>query len=435
VTTHALKRSLRVVDVTAIGLNGVIGSGIFLLPGLVADKMGPAALLATVFAGFLCFLIALCFAEVGSRFDGTGGAYLYARAAFGGFIGFQVGWTTWWVRLISWAALANGFALALVELLPEGAADYQLAIAFAVVLALGGVNLRGARLGATVIDVFTVAKLLPLSLFVVVGLANLNGSLFTPFAPEGYAPFGETVLIILWAFVGFEMLAIPGGEMKNPQRDVPRALLLTLALVTVLYICVQIVAIGTLPGLAGSESPVAQAAHRFMGALGGGLIAVGVALSIFGSNAGTALVTPRAVYGLAEQGQMPAFFGAVHPVRHVPTAAIIASTLLTLALAASGSFEELAVIGVVARFLQYLPTCIAVLVFRHKDRETGDAPGFRIPFGPAVPILATILCALLLTQASAEKLLWGAAFVVGGIPFYLAFGRRARVTGGRGNGA
>lgn len=408
----------------ALGVNGVIGSGIFLLPGLVAAKMGPAALVATLFAGFLCFLIALCFAEVGSRFRGTGGAYLYSRVAFGSFIGFQVGWTTWWVRLISWAALANAFALALVDVLPAGAADYQLIFALAVVLSLGAANLRGARIGASVVNVFTVAKLVPLAAFIVIGLANIDDHLFTPFAPDGYAPFGETVLIILWAFVGFELLAIPAGEMKEPERDVPRALLITMALVTVVYMGVQVVAIGTFPDLAGSESPVAEASHRFMGAFGGGLIAFGIVLSVFGSNSGTALVTPRAVYGLAEQGQMPAIFGAVHATRHVPTTAIIVSTLLTMGLAASGSFEELAVIGVVARFLQFLPTCVAVLVFRRNDRRTGEAPGFRIPLGPTVPVLATVLCIGLLTQASTDKLLWGAAFFALGIPFYVLFGRR-----------
>ena len=216
-----LKRSLTLFDVVALGINGVIGSGIFLLPGIVAEAMGPAAMLVTVFAGILCFLIALCFAETGSYFSETGGPYLYAHAAFGGFLGFEVGWMTWWVRIISWAALSNAFCIALAHFFrPVGEGWVKTVVILLLIGGLAAVNVRGAKSGARVTNLFTIAKLVPLVLFVGVGLFFIEPARFEPFAPSGYSAFGRTVITILWAFVGFEVLAVPAGEMQNPRRAV-----------------------------------------------------------------------------------------------------------------------------------------------------------------------------------------------------------------------
>ena len=242
-----------------------------------------------MFAAVLCFLIALCFAEAGSRLSGTGGPYVYSRETLGAFMGFEVGWMTWWVRVISWAALANAFSIALAHITPPLQGPLaQKTVVTGIVILLAAVNIRGVKTGAGLTNFFTAAKLLPLAVFLSVGAFFVNVQRFTPFAPQGFDAFGETTMFILWAFVGFEVLTIPAGEMKDPLRAVPRALVVVMTVVTVVYLGVHAVAIGTLDGLAGSQNPIAESARAFLGDFGGGLIAVGIVLSIFGTNAGYA---------------------------------------------------------------------------------------------------------------------------------------------------
>ncbi len=417
-----LRRNLTFTDVVALGVNGVIGSGIFLLPGIATEKMGPAALVVTIFGGFLCFLIALCFAETGSYFSGTGGPYLYARTAFGRFAGFQVGWMTWWVRVISWAALANGFAIALSHFMPWATTSIgQPVVACTLIIGLAAINFRGSKQAARLTTVFTVAKLVPLAIFIAVGVFFIEPARFTPFAPHGYGNFAETTVTLLYAYVGFEVLAVPAGEMKDPQKAVPIALVVVLTLATVVYMCVMSVSIGTLEGIAGAKNPVADASAAFMGGAGGALIAGGIVISVFGVNAGSALITPRCLFALAENGQLPKALARVHPRFETPHIAIVVSTVTTLVLALSGSFKDLAIISVVARFVQYIPTCIAAIVLRRKGLEGG---GFRLPLGPTIPLVAVALSLWLLAETEPDRLIKGSIAFALGLPFYFWLGRK-----------
>lgn len=322
--TGGLKRSLGLPDVVALGINGVIGQGIFLLPGLAAALMGPASLTALALAGFLSCLIALCFAEVGSHFDKTGGAYVYAREAFGDFVGFEVGWLTCCVAVISWAALANGFTEVFGHFVPAvREPGIQKAVAVGLMTALMGLNLFGARIGASVSTFFSVAKLIPLVLFVGVGAFYLQGALFEPFAPKGYGSIADATLVLLYAYVGFETLVVPAGEMKNPQKNVPIALMTVMVIVTVVYMAVLTVSVGTLPELAGHKNPVAAASANVLGAVGGTIVAAGICVSVFGTNAGAALVSPRRFFALAERGDLPKFFARVDPDSGSPRPAIV----------------------------------------------------------------------------------------------------------------
>lgn len=418
-----LQRNLSLIDVVALGLNGVIGSGIFLLPGVVTEMMGPAAIAVTVFGGLLCFLIALCFAETGSYFTGTGGPYLYARTVFGPFAGFQVGWMTWWVRIISWAALANAFAIAVAHFVPWASTPIgQPTVVTLLMVGLAAVNVRGSQLAAKLTTVFTGAKLIPLVIFVAVGAFFVEPVRFTPFAPNGYGAFAETTVVLLYAFVGFEVLAVPAGEMRNPQRAVPLALVTVLTVATLVYLGVMGVSIGTLDSIAGAKNPIADASTAFMGSAGGALIAGGIVVSIFGVNAGSALITPRCVFALAENGQLPALLAKVHPKYRTPHIAIVVSTATSLALALSGSFKELAVISVVARFVQYIPTCVATIMLRR--RTDLDSGGFRLPLGPTIPILAIAMSLWLLASTDPNRLLMGGVAFALGIPVYLWISRQ-----------
>ena len=417
-----LKRSLGLATVVSLGINGVIGQGIFLLPGKAAGMMGPAAGVALLLGGVLCFLIALCFAEVSTRFDATGGAYVYAREAFGDFIGFEVGWMTCCVGIISWAALSNGFTLVLAHFIPAVATGWmKSAVAVAVITGLSAINWMGANRGAAVVKFFTVAKLIPLSVFILVGVFFIEPAHFEPFAPQGVAPIAETTMLLLYAYAGFETLVVPAGEMADPQKNVPRALFIVMTLVTVVYMGIFGVAVGTFGGIAGHANPVAAASAAFMGPIGGTLIAVGICLSVFGTNSGSALVNPRRFFALAQRGDLPPILARTDPSTGAPRPAILLTWALSIAVSLSGSFVELAVLGVVARFAQYIPTCIAVLVFRRR----GPSEGYRIPGGPVIPVLTVILCVALLVSTDPSRLLKGAVALAVGVPLYF-LSRKAR---------
>ena len=414
----SLKRSLGLATVVSLGINGVIGQGIFLLPGKAAGMMGPAAGLALLMGGVLCFLIALCFAEVATRFDSTGGAYVYTREAFGDFVGFEVGWMTCCVGIISWAALSNGFTLVLGHFIPSVAeGPTQAIVAVSVISLLTAVNWMGADRGAMVVKFFTLAKMIPLTLFILVGVFFIEPAHFEPFAPHGTAPLAETTMLLLYAYAGFETLVVPAGEMDNPQRNVPKALFIVMALVTVVYMGIFTVAVGTFGGIAGHANPVAAASTNFMGPIGGTLIAVGICLSVFGTNSGSALVNPRRFYAMAERGDMPPFLATTDPKTGAPRAAIALTWVLACALSLSGTFVELAVLGVLARFAQYIPTCIAVLVFRRRD--SGQPDGFRIPGGPIIPLVTVALCVLLLANTDPTRLAKGGIALLVGVPLYI----------------
>lgn len=411
-----LRRSLRLIDVAALGLNGVIGTGIFFLPGEAAALLGPASLVPFLISAVLCSLVVLCFAEVSSRFDATGGPMLYAAEAFGTTAGFVVGWLTWLTRLTAWAALANALLTATASLVP-GVMDYRIVFLVSTIGVLAVVNVFGVSLGASVMNVVTVAKLLPIVALIGVGVFWIRGDLFVPFAPRGLGDMGEATLIILYAFVGFELLTVLAGETREPTRVLPRALLIVMVVTTAVYLLLWAVCTGTLPELAGAASPVADAAAVVLGSRGGAVMALAILVSAFGVNAACALVAPRCLYVLAHRRMLPAPFGWVHHVYRTPVVAIVVTAGLTLALAISGSFVQLAVLSVIARLTQYVTTCAAMLWFR--ARRPAEAPDFRAPGGAVTAVSAISLCGWLLFEGGVGNLLWGAIAVAVGLGFHL----------------
>ncbi len=417
-TEPSLRRELRLFDILAISLNGIIGTGIFFLPGQAQALMGPASVLGYLVAAALCLLLVFCFAEMGSKYEGTGGPMLYSRAAFGDTTGFFVGWITWLVRVISWAALAAVFADR-VEDLVSFASEYRTVVLVGLFLVLATMNIAGVMLSGRFLALLTVVKLLPLLIFLVVGLFYIELSNFVPFAPVGFSRFEDTVVLILFAYVGFEAIVIPAGEMRDPKRNVPRALIASMTVVVMVYIGVWAVCTGTLSTLTSSENPVMEAAALFMGG-GTWIITVGIFLSVLGINAGAAMVAPRSLYALSKKGYIPRFFGWVHPGTRTPLTAIVVTSSLSCCLALSNTFEHLVIISVVARFAQYIPTCIATMVMRYKKNE--PVPSFRLPFGLVFPILATVTCCWLLSHEliqNPDKLLYGLVALLSGLALYL----------------
>jgi len=396
-----LVRAIGRWDLTALVVNSVIGSGIFGLPALLIVLVGWWSPLAFLAAAAGLALIALCFAELASRYDAAGGPYLYAREAFGRFAGLQVGWITWLVRIASAAANANLFVIYLGEFWP-GAKETlpRLAMLTAIFSALAVVNYRGVRQGAKVSTFFTVAKTLPLVLFGVIGLFFLRPESFGAGAATGTGEWTKAMLLLVFAYGGFEAALIPAGEVREPRRNYPFALLVGFAVVAMVYTLIQTVVVGTLPPGTETDRPLAASAALFAGVAGAVVISVAALISTSGLLSGTMLNSPRLTYALAEQGDFPAVFAAVHPRFHTPHVSILVFTALSWGLAVYGSFEWNASLSAVARLLIYGSACGALVVLR---RRGGEAPLFRAPAGPLLAAMGILFCVVLLVRMSWEE--------------------------------
>ena len=301
----ALRRELGRWDLTAIGVNQVIGGAVFAQPSLYAASVGGWSPWLVAAVGLASMLIALSFAEVSSRFDATGGPYLYTRAAFGRFAAFEVGWMLWFTRAASWAAVINVLATAVAFSAPALASGWPRAAFIAsIIVAIAAINIRGIRQSSLVLNVLTVGKLLPLVVFAAVGIFSVDSALLVPERAPTFAELSSTGLLLVFAFGGYEVIPVPAGEARDPRRAVPFALVMTIVIVTIVMTVVQVVAVGTLPGLAASKTPLADASLLFMGGAGAALLTLGAVLSMMGNNMGQALSGSRNLYALAEQGDL-----------------------------------------------------------------------------------------------------------------------------------
>ncbi|MGY5247760.1 APC family permease [Lactiplantibacillus plantarum] len=402
------------------GINGIIGSGIFLLPNEGMKLFGPASLLVLGFDALLILTIGLCFAEDASLFKETGGPYVYAKAAFGNFVGYEVGFVTWAIRIIAEGTLYVGFATALAGVFPQlnniMAKDIIVTI---LALSLMSMNLMGVQVASIVNNVITVSKLVPLIIFIAVGIWFIKGPNFTPFVPAAVAntsSFSLAAITMFYVFTGVEGAVVAAGEMKNPQKDLPHVLIIIILAVATFYILIQAVCIGVLgSSLANSVTPVQDAFAKIAGGFGKYLIAAGTLLSIGGICVSSSFITPRSGVAMANHGMMPKMLAEKNRFG-VPYHAIIISALLGLAIALSGTFNTLAQISAVSRFAQYIPSCIAVLVFRKtmKNRKSD----FKIPFGWLIPVVAVTVSVLLLSQTNLVNLAWGFGALLVAVPFY-----------------
>ena len=430
-----LRRELGKWDLTAIGINQVIGSAIFFLPSQVAAQVGSWSPFAFLAIGGASLLVALCFAEVGSRFERTGGPYLYTRAAFGRFVGFEVGWMQWVTRVTSQASIVNAIALALGFYWPVITSGAGRALTISVItLALGWINLRGIRLSAFTINLFTIAKLLPLTFFIVIGLWFIDPTRLVPAGDVSLSQASAAALLLIFAFGGYDVIGVPAGEATNPRAHLPFAFVATIAAVTVIMTLAQIVAIGTLPNLTASRTPLADASSLFAGAAGALVISAGAVVSMTGNNLGAVLTGSRMLFALAENGELPRFFMKIHPRYRTPSNAVIFTTVAALALALSGSFVILAVASAVARLVAYTGACAATLRLRSSRFHGIVSPAtFVTPLGPVVPLLAVGVSLTILAGATTAHLLGGVAGLAAGAVLFFANdrGRKRDVESGK----
>lgn len=404
-------------SIVMLGVNAVIGSGIFLLPSIPMALLGPTSIFIFPLVSFVAITIALCFAECAGRFEKNGAAYLYAREAFGEFVGFEVGLLKLMVNMAAWAAFAVGFINALGQLTPVIQNEpYHSAAVTGFLIFLITVQLFGVHFIKILNNIMTVGKLSALAFFAVIGLFHLKGSHFSPLVPDdlNMSAVGSACLIVFFAFSGFESIALAAEDMKNPSKNLPRAILLVLTICSIIYLLLQVIAVGVLgPSLAESKAPIYEAASA-IGSMTGDLMAAGSLVSIGGVALAAAYMTPRTAQALAQDGLLPSKLAEVNS-KGVPIWAIILCGFFTISIALTGSFAKLAIISVVARLVQFLPTALAVLVFRKRYAEKST---YEIPFGPLVPVLAMIFTVWLISNASLEELLWGVMTLFIGVPVY-----------------
>jgi APA family basic amino acid/polyamine antiporter len=418
---QTLVRAVGVRALAAGVFNTTVGAGIFVLPAIVAGMLGagaPVAYLAC--AGAMAFVV-LSFAAAGSRVQEAGGMYAYIGAAFGPWAGFLGGVMVWLSDTLASASVATALAAAVALYVPavtEGTG--RLLFLIAVVGGLAVINVRGVRQGAGFVEAVTVAKLLPLIVFVGVGVFLLPADAsLAPAWPEP-AALGRTALVLLFAFSGAESVLALSGEVANPARTIPRGLLVALAGITVLYGAIQLVAFGAL-GSALAEStaaPLADAAGRLGGDGFRGLLLAGTVISMFGYVSAVALSTPRTVFALGRSGVLPSALARIHPTFRTPHVAIATQATILVAVAASGTFAVLAPMASVAVVTGYLATALAAWRLQSRDVRLEAAP-FRV--SPAVYAAAAAVCLWLLSNAQPwELLLEGGVLAGASAAFWIA---------------
>ena len=375
-----LPRAIGRAALIGLFLNAIIGSSVFGLPSGIAARLGDASPWAWVLAALGMSVVVASFAEVASRFAAAGGTYLYARVAFGRLAGIEMGWLTYLVRLTAAATNANLLVIYLGAFWPQAGARFMTPVVLALVLVpLAVANYRGVKTGVGVSSFFTVAKLLPLGLFMLVGLFLL-GTGRVESVTQGAQAAGawtwlEAVLLLVFAYGGFEAALLPLGEAKDPRRDAPVALFTALATCTVLYTTVQIIVSRVLPDAGSHERPLAEAARILAGPTGAAVLAAGAVISTYGYLAGALVNVPRLTFAMGEQGDLPAAFGTLHPRFRTPHRSVVVFAVLVWLLASNGSFISNLSLSAASRLLTYGAVCLALPVLRSRDVEGTGAVG------------------------------------------------------------
>jgi basic amino acid/polyamine antiporter, APA family len=397
--TRDLLRAIGRWDLLALVINGIVGAGIFGLPAKVHALLGVNGLWAIIACALIIGAIVLCFAEVASRFTQTGGPFVYAGTAFGPLTGFLTGWILLAARLTGCCAICSlllQYAAYFSRALNQGAGRVLGAVVIVGTLTL--VHVLGIKRAVLFGNIVTVGKLLPLLVFIAFGLPHMDLARFSQVAAPANAHFAQAVLLLGFAFVGWESVVVTAGETHDPQRDLPFALIAGLSAAAMLYLLIQIVCIGTVPELAASERPLVDAAGTFLGPAGATLITVGAMIAMVGTLNVTMLTVSRVPYAMALAGQLPRVLGSVHPRYRTPHVAVVLSGILVLGLTLSSSFVYLLTVSTISRLLVFAVTCASLPKLRKMPAV--PAARFLLPGGSIIPVAALALIAWLLASSS-----------------------------------
>lgn len=405
--TEGLKRRVGVLGLSANIINIIIGSGIFVLPALVAGYMGASGVIAYILCGLLMAMIMLCFAEAGSKVTNTGGPYTYIETAFGDHAGFIGGFFAVGSALFADAAVSNALINVIGSAYPFFAEGWpRLLFLFILFYGLVYINIIGLKQGIGLVKFNTLIKLIPLILLIIIGFKDVSiSNLYFENMPS-IKTLGETSLILFFAFQGCETGIVIGGEVINPKRTIPRAILISITIVVIVYILIQTVCQGVLgndlPNF--TADPLAETAKVVMGSFGYTLLTIGAVISIFGYMSGAILNSPRIVYALSRDQVIPIkALSKIHKSFSTPYIAIIVYATIGFILSISGSFEQLAVIASSSMLLLYLGVALSVIKLRTFQELKHD--GFKIPGGWLVPILSVAIILYFLSNLSTNEMI------------------------------
>jgi amino acid transporter len=408
----SLLRSIGTFGLAASIVNVTIGAGIFRLPADMAGTLGATAPVAYLLCAIAMGLIVLCIAEAGSRVTMTGGPYAYVEVAFGPFVGFLAGFLLWMLLTFAMAAVATVLVASLGALVPVLASRGASAgVLVAIYAAFATINILGVERGARMNSALTVAKILPLLLLIAGGLFAIDPGNLAIVDPPDMPLLARSSLLLIFAFAGIEAAVVPGGEVKDPARTVPRAILVAMIAITALYAALQFVAQGVLgPALARSKAaPLAEAAGVALGGWARHLLLVGAVISMLGHAGAMILATPRMLFAFARDGMLPSALTRVHPVHRSPFIAILVQCALVLALAITSTFERLAILASLSTLVLYGTCCLATWQLRRHDVRAGGTP-FRVPAPALVIALACLVIGWMLTSVTRAE--WIAFAVV-----------------------
>jgi amino acid transporter len=415
---------------TGLVINGVIGGGIFGVPGELTHLLGRASPFAMLLAALVMGIILAAITEVASQFSDAGGPYLYVRTAFGRFCGIQVGWF-YLLSLISGAAACTYlFVGYLASFAPSVAVGWARTLAITAVVVVPTIaNYFGVRSGTNLANFFTVAKVLPLALLIVLGVFRFGGHFQMIHASEithpGWNAWLTALLLLLFAYGGYEDSLSPLGEVKEPRRTVPFALGAGLLICATVYALIQFVTVAAI-GTVATDRPLAEVAIRLIGHGGAIFVAIAVMISTYGYVAGTILTAPRLVYALSSEGDLPAPLSSLHPRYHTPGLAICVYALLVWLLALTGTFLWVVAVSAGSMAIYYGGICAALIQLR---KSQPHAPAFRLPFGRAIALAGIAICIALLTRLSLrEALLMGVTALIASANYWWARRRAIRTS-------
>jgi len=433
-----LQSELTFFDVTNLVVGAIIGADIYVASSFGAGYLGPSSLLVWVVAGIIAIVIALCFAQCAAILPKVGGPYAYTKEAWGPFAGFIVGWSLWLAEWVSLAVFPVAFTRYLMFFAPNLEWTYQIMIKGLFVAFLATTNVIGVRAAGRANDVLTVAKLTPLIFFSGIGLLYMilhpavAASNFSPFSPYGFSNFGVALILIFWAYAGFEISTIPADEIKEPSRTIPRAIILGISIVTIFYLTTNIVLFGVRPWaqLASDTAPLASATATVLSAnstsalIGGIIVGVGALISVSGSDESGMIGTSRLGYALAVDGLFPHVFARVHPKFKTPYLAITIQAITALIAAIVGNLTMLITTSVFFMAIAYVATSASIFSLRKK----GIKPQFHLKGGLLIPSLGVIFSLYLISQCTITQIATGIILLFVGIPVYLKYSPKKEMT-------
>jgi basic amino acid/polyamine antiporter, APA family len=432
-------KKLTFFDVTNLLVGAIVGADIYVVASLGCQYLGPASLVAWIAAGVIAIIIALNFAECATLVPRVGGAYAYAREVWGDFAGFVVGWALWLAEAAALAVFPVAFVRYLTFFFPSLTFAEGAIVKLVFIASITYVNIRGTKLAGRANDVLTIAKLSPLLLLIVAGLSYMafnpaqTNANFVPFAPLGFSHFGQALVLIFWAYAGFELAGIPSNEVENPTRTIPKAIIVGMAIVTLFYLLTNFVIIGVVnwTSLQVDPAPLATAGSVVFSltptlALVGGLIlGVGALISVSGSDESGTLSTSRLSYAISLDGLFPRFFSDLHASYDTPYKSLIAQAMLALGLSLFGGLTQLILFSTFNLAFVYLVTSSVVLALRERRRITAGRTFVEKLTGPIVPVAGILLSALLIFESGITTVVFGLITIAIGIPIYAFYSPRS----------